>query len=285
MDNKFFGIDTLQVRSDTEAVKNPDDISGITKFYSRRGVYFYRINPDSGNGGETVLNFGDFQIVLNTALCDIEPTNARITRIDFRFDDLEKSYDTGYKLNKLLILLVANLFGVDNVYESISPVTFDKLTVRAQNKRLEAEYYNKEIQEPDSGIKSRLELRSKSLNVGSIDGIKDDFYLWVHRLYAAVSSENFGFVLDKLNKELIAKFNAEFAGNNSKADKFIYCYRDSIFTKKQLAGLLEKIGGYSDIYKKAQRLKTANGIDFVSQSDLKKLVADIKNKGLAYFTD
>lgn len=36
MDNKFFGIDTLQVRSDTEAVKNPDDISGITKFYSRR---------------------------------------------------------------------------------------------------------------------------------------------------------------------------------------------------------------------------------------------------------
>lgn len=285
MDNKVFGIDTLQVRSDTEAAKNPDEIIGISKYYSRRGAFFYRINPDRGNEGETVLNFGDFQVVLNGVLCEIEPTNGKITRIDFRIDDMINGYDSGYKINKLLILLTANLFGISNVYESKSPVTFDRLTVRAQNKRLEIEYYNKEIQEPDSGIKSRLELRSKAINVADLYGIKNEFHLWIRRLNAAVSADNFGFVLDRLNAELYNKFKTEFDGDKNKLDKFIYCYRDSLFTNKQLSGLLEMISEYSNTYKKAQRLRAANDIEFVSRTDLKRLVADIKSKGNMYFAD
>lgn len=281
--NKIFGIDTLQVRSDTEAAKNPEEISGVSKYYARRDKFFYRINPDRGNEGETVLNFGEFQVVLNTTLCEIEPTNARITRVDFRFDDTENDYDTGYKLNKLMILLIASLFSIDNVYESVSPVTFDRLTVRAQNKRFEAEYYNKAIQEPDSGIKARLELRSKSLNIENLDGIKNEFYLWVHKMNAAVSADNFRFVLDRQTKELINKFQVEFGGDKNYLDKFIYANRDDIFSVRQITGLLEAIGGYKYVYKKALRLKTANDVKFVCYNDLKKYVSLIKGKGITYF--
>lgn len=201
------GIDTIQVQSDVESPFTSDEIPYISGNGIRKtptGHYLYRLNPDKANS-----NIGIYDSVTYYTVCDfmikaLQLKNPVKIRIDFRFDSFEDNFNDLLKLNTLLELLLDKQYNLSNRYKSNDPLTFDELTIRVQNRRLEVENYNKGIQEPDGKVKNRLELRSKALQLIGNEQEKEytEFKKWCDRLGIAVNKINFDELINELSVTL-----------------------------------------------------------------------------------
>ena len=64
--NIYMGIDTLQVRSDSESSIELESVPFISKNVNKTpsGYYLYRLNPDKANGGLQIYNSKDYYTIL-----------------------------------------------------------------------------------------------------------------------------------------------------------------------------------------------------------------------------
>ncbi|MGN0623714.1 MAG: hypothetical protein ACI4JA_07160 [Oscillospiraceae bacterium] len=280
--NVLLSIDTLQLKSKGAVCEKVDELEYITKYYSRHENNFYRLNPDKANKGTPVYKYQLFERVYNKMISEIKPDNPKITRIDFRLDSFEDNYNDYFKLNKFLILLLSVAYNITNRYESTDFLTLDKLTVRSQNRYIEIENYNKALQEPQGEVKNRLEMRTTQLDISEPIHIKQQFELWHSRLKKAITLDNINRTIDVINEFLIKRYYIEHM-TGATAEKFIYKYKDTIFTSAQLESLLKEISNNNDCTSKAKRLKKANRIEFFTRKDLALYVNTINNKGKQFF--
>lgn len=124
------------------------------------------------------------------------------TRIDYRLDSFQDNYDELAKLNKLLILLIARYYRIDNCYQSYNPLTLEGLCIRIQNRDIEIENYNKGIQEPSGIVRNRLEFRSKRPTINSAYDWNTEYKeltKWHKRLKKAVTHDNYTALQTDLN--------------------------------------------------------------------------------------
>ncbi len=284
--NTRCGVDTLEVRIDSEPphLEEIDYVTGrrISKDIEEQ-KFFMRINPNKANGGIQIYNYSTYRRILDNIIFQLGLINPVKTRIDFCFD----SYDTGtfeelLKVNKLIILLLSETSKAKNVFQSYNPRTLKELTVRMQTDRLEVENYNKAIQEPEGNVKSRLELRSKKLyDTKTPEDDKEEVELnkWFDRLDKAITKENFDKLQAEMNKVLVEKYKEESKDSYEKLSlkSFIFQYRHSIFTSKQLQELYGLLGSKNP-KEAASKLKSKIKIEYFSFSDLLFCKRYLKNR-------
>ena len=160
----YMGIDTLQIKSKTTIEFDAEQYPFVRPEIIRQAnneYSYYRLNPDKGNNDLAIYNSFDYCKSLDFMLDSLELDKPIKSRIDFRFDSLDKNYNELLKLNKLLLLLISNKYKVKNRYKSQDLLTEQELTMRIESKYIEVENYDKSIQEPDGDVMNRLELRSK----------------------------------------------------------------------------------------------------------------------------
>lgn len=240
------GIDTIEFATD---IKLERQINGITtktplQACSSHGfLYKYKANPDKiiESGGN---NIDKFKLVLQYIAEHCKGAKELfISRIDYRFDDMTNDYYRFYKINRLLLSMVATYYNAKNRYTSSDLLTAEKLTVRfdhdSSDLHISGEYYNKARQEPSGETKTRLELRSRQLYIPFLDGCDYESFVlaeWLERLQEVINKDNFSTVIQNSTESLIdlyEKEQAEFAN----VTEFLTCYRDNIYTTQQLTQL------------------------------------------------
>ena len=131
--NNDCGIDTFEIATDIQLERKINGITTKTPLQACSSHVFlfkYKVNPDKiiEGGGN---NIDKFKQVLQyiTDYCK-GATELFISRIDYRFDDMCNDYNRFYKLNRLLLSMIATAYSSQNNYASSDLLTAEKLTVR-----------------------------------------------------------------------------------------------------------------------------------------------------------
>lgn len=283
------GIDTLEVSSETYVTK---EFTFITHDSTRRITkdddtprYKYRFNPDN-----TLLDtstFGGYQEALQYMLQASKLVNPVKTRIDFRFDLYSGAYTDVFKLNKLLLLLIAEYCDIKNRYQCIDMLTAEEKTLCIKDQRFEAEAYNKAIQEPKSGIACRLELRSKKLYDESAEETKELKALndWFLKLANCATAVNLDKLIKDLNDNLMERYKEEQARKSfANAAEFVTKYADFIFTTRQLVDLYNRLG-YQNPNSQATKYKKSHKLECFSLNDIRKYTMIIRASAEKFCAD
>lgn len=283
------GIDTLEVTSETYVMQ---EFTFITHDSTRRITkdddtprYKYRFNPDN-----TLLDtstFKGYQEAYGYMVQTSMIVNPVKTRIDFRFDLMHGTYDDVFKLNKLLLLLIAEYCDIKNRYQCIDMLTAELKTLCIRNQYIEAEAYNKAIQEPKSGIACRLELRSKKLYDDDAEDTKElrELDKWFVRLANSTTTYNINKLMTGLNDNLMQRYSDGKAKKTFATDEeFVTKYADFIFTTRQLVDLYKRIG-YQNANAKATRYKKSHNIECFSLNDIRNYTQSIRASAEKFCTD
>ena len=282
--NIYTGIDTLQIKSDSQSLLPPEQAPYISKticINTDTGAYSYKLNPDKANGNTQIYNYKDYKEVCSLMITELGLTNPIKTRIDFRVDSFDDNYNQLEKLNKLIILLLSQSYKMDNRYQSEDPLTLDNLCIRSQNHRLEVENYNKSIQEPTGNVFNRIEFRSKHLTDTELEKEYAEFLKWCNRLDKAVTKENYLKLQDVANYYLVKKYTEE-KSRLVTVSEFLYKYSSNIWTNHQLIDFYNQIGS-KDPINNAKTYKRRKHIEYFSFKDLQTYVDKIKQSGEQFF--
>lgn len=286
----YCGIDTLQLKSATE----PNEITAIIPFISKHvssrkdgSIHHYRLNPDKANNNIGIYDSTTYYSTLDNMLNELQLEQPKKERIDIRFDSFDDNYNELLKLNRLLILLVANEYNLENCFESTDPMFLDHLCIRAQNKdgSLQIENYDKGIQEKDGIVKNRLEFRTAKISDRIPENSKElkVFLDWCSRLEASATVSNFNSLIHRLNDALLNKYNNEKSEKGFNIYEFLREHRKSIFTSRQMADFASKAINSKDPMQWAKRYKDRREIEYFSLQDVRDYITIIKRNGKRFF--
>lgn len=286
------GVDTIQIKSKTAIEFDSDLYPFIHADIVRKsdGSYsYYILNPDKAYQ-TSIYNSTDYNNSLNYMLDSIALDEPIKSRVDFRFDSFDDNYNELLKLNKLVVLLIANKYKITNRYQSYDPLTNEALTIRIQSKYIEAENYNKGLQEPDGLVKNRLELRSKSLTADIAENEKEfrEFEKWCVRLDKAITADNFNDLISRINISLVDRFKDWSKLKGHTLSNFITQYENCIFTSRQLENLLtllneKDLTSISNCKESAKKYKKRYGLEFFSLNDLNAYKVKLIESGAGFF--
>lgn len=244
------GVDTFEITTNKPLLNSVIGITskGHLQPCKSHGLQFkYKVNPDKiidGASGNIDKLKQVFEFVKS---CFSGATELFISRIDYRFDDKSNDYNRFYKLNRLLLSMIAVYFNSANNYSSNDLLTAEKLTVRFDcdhnDLHISGEYYNKERQEPSGDVKTRLELRSRQLCI-PLDGCDYESFIlaeWLERLNEVLTADTFNTVIQICTEGIIDGYaaNIEECGNLT---EYLVSVRDNIYTTRQLTNLYSILG-------------------------------------------
>lgn len=267
------GVDTFTLRADKDLTANCTGIENIgilNECRTHGRLWKYKVNCDKISGGYNAAKFSDVIEIIKDIFASANVLE--ISRLDLRFDNFATdSYDNYYKLNSMLLSLIAYTFNYENRYTSLDPITGLKKSIFVQNKsRTKAiEYYNKQLQKPELGIGARLEFRDKKTEIdllSAFNGALSKYMAdWFEVMAAATEDKKiFEGLKAKINKGIANNYvNGEFI---TVAEYLAFnCLR--IYDKQQARQICETLG-------KSSR----NGDSFFSQRPQQQIIslADLK---------
>lgn len=277
-----FGIDTVLVRNETGIVLNGQTLLFLSKTPTldiKSGLYSYIINPDKAKG-EPILTFAEYKEIYENLIIELGLTNSIKARIDFRVDSNDDNFNEFLKLNKLLILLIAEQFNITNCYQSVDLLSQQDLCLRIQNYNIEVENYNKNLQEPGSEVMNRIEFRSKRLAKDTNEPA--EFKRWLNRLDASATKENLNKLENKINIALEQRYQEQCSQRGFSTSEFLYKYQNSIFTIRQLSDFYRRLE-FKDPYDSAKKYKKRKNFECVTLKDLRVYIEKIKTSATIFF--
>lgn len=247
-------------------------------------VYYLQMNPNKiVEDGDMLRSYSEFKSVMTEALTNVEAAGFSVTRADLSFnsDELE-DYELFKKLNRLLVCCIADAYNVKNFYKTNDGWTDKSLSIAIKSDYIEAENYDKSVENPSVKTKCRLELRSKRIS----RSLQDEFMTkWFERLDTAFA--HFEHVQDRQNANLLKLWTDDQA--LPKKDRrffsltaFLMQYREAIYTKRQMINLLKDIGVKSP-ESTAKHFKENHSIEYFSKTDLKTVINALKKATRSYF--
>lgn len=273
-------IHTLSVKSPgmvediDESVKNC--IESCTKTQGGRTTTS-KINPNKLTGD--VFTYGEFETTFETILAGAGIDEYEIVRADMRFDSYDPDHYKQYaKLNRYLVSAMAVTYSVKNKYRTTDLFSQQQLSVAIKNKYLELESYdkNEESHGTDPAM-SRLEERSKHWQDKDLRREFEEhwFKRWdkaIKKLSLVQKTYN-----DNLERLYLEGKNAYPCRFRSLTD-FLIQYQDCIFCKAQMIDLLSRLPeiGADKAKTRAENHKKRYGIEYFSQKDVERAVAEIK---------
>ena len=257
--------------------------------------------------GGDIFSFGNFQAKMEYLKDILKFENYNFQRSDFRMDNYESDHYARYaKLNRYLISLMAVQYKVKNAYRTENLFTQQQVSVSARNRDFQIENYDraaksKNTENHNEPAQARLEERTMaqewralysnaSQGESSMDIFKRDFSEnWFERWSKSITKDNINSVMERYNHELERIYqqqkNVHPIRFRSLTD-FLIAYQDSIFTKAQLINLLSRFPvEVKNPKTRAENHKKKYGIEYFSQADIKKAVAEIKRATLQFFDD
>ena len=292
------GIDTIEVKSSTYLDRTKPYLSHDNyrklDMSEEEPQYKYRFNPDktlndltnnSDIQKQRIETYEEYQTALEFMMNDTGLKNAVKTRIDFRFDEYRTDYQHLFKISKVILLLLAMTYKVKQTYQSFDLMTAEIKTARIQNNRIEAEFYNKLEQEPQSGIKCRLELRSKALNDTDQEDGKElrEFLKWLERLNKSATWENFATLTADLNSYLYDLYLTEIKDHLVwKPSQFIIKYSDYFLTARQI-DVFFAMCGKKNPQSSAAQFRRIYPIPLIRYKDITQYIENIRAAANRYF--
>lgn len=280
------GIDTMEIISPTHIDFSPPFFTHDT---TRRIVgnsltesYAYRFNP-SYTPFTYNYSLTNCSSALDYAMKNTELNEPIINRIDFCFDDSSNNYRDLYKLNHLLFYLIAKKLNISNDYSSCGIQSPVQKTLRIQNSKLQAEFYNKAVEDPEGDIKCRLELRISRVKCATNDMASITLALkkWMDILASvtALKNKDLDMLLGDLNDEIMKRYNEDVQRGDYRKkdyDSMIQRYNKYIFTRRQLSQLLKRME-YKSYDSVASKYKEKHpGLEFFKTGELRAYVNHIK---------
>lgn len=205
-------------------------------------------------------------------LCEYK--NEYIARVDFRIDNYKDSYEDFYKINKIVVLLLANALNLKNQWSSIEPMKLTPKTIRAQDGCYEVEYYDRWIKTNREGLtRARLELRNKGLEC-QVKDIPRLINQWRDILSSLPAQYE---QLQAEQNNVLLQYWEELKLNNTAMTMagFVFQNQEHIYTVKQLAKLLELMGATNPkdlAYKYNYRFN----FEFITRAELTLYINKIK---------
>lgn len=241
------GCDTFEVRADYDLTQ---DYGGITHLQvlneckSHGRLWKYKVTCDKISSG---YNMADFSGIIDYVREVFKgATVLYISRLDIRFDNFDiGAYETYYKLNSLLLSLLAYRYTFANRYASTDPIVGIKKTIRVERKAGDytAEYYNKQAQKPERGISARLELRSKRTEIDLLQDISGftSFHIgeWFDMMSEAANKERFNELKQQINCGITDNY---IEGKFKSAAEYVAYYSDFIYDKQQARDIFVRLG-------------------------------------------
>jgi hypothetical protein len=271
------GIDTISVWTNKPIAEG--QYSGIKQIRSIHDVetgeirYNYKINVSTYSNRADIKSLEDYMDALAKTMDELGISELELARCDIKFDSYEDNFSTMFKMNKLLVLLIAHTNNIKNRYESKDPLRLNDLTVRVQNNYLEAENYDKQAQSNyRDNVKNRLELRCKRLLQGN-KGLRGCFDFWFKKLDKLPMYYDAFQML--CNTYLIKKWHEENGNKVKSIAEFIRKYESNIYSRKQLIALFGKLG-VNNPERAADKFKSNSHIEYITLNDLKMYVRKIK---------
>lgn len=254
--------------------------------------YKYRINI--AKAGENPFRIEGVNAAIQKAITETGMKNPKVTRIDYAIDirecvEPERDYNSLYKINRIVLSMLAIREGVKNVWDSEHGIFGDKLSFKIEKTGIAAEYYNKPMEEwsndrKSSGTMGRFECRATDLQSSHapIDRIVSaELLLWQTRLTDLLEprGELFTHLCEYMNDYLIEQYQREQGNGNKKRwasfNEFLAAKGDRIFTRRQLKDLYKRMG-YEDPERQASRFKNAHkGIYFYSLRQIRQHIMDM----------
>lgn len=277
------GIHTLSIISDTLVLNNIEGVETLKTYVNRTGEISYStfINPNRFKNKE-IYNFTEFNEVFSEIKQITGINDYLLSRVDLRFDSYDDNFNELYKMNKLVVLLASIAYNLNNRYESIDPLTLDKLTIRVQSEYYEVENYNKAIQSNyNDQAQNRLEFRSKALSKTNKD-ISEVIQNWNKKL--DLLQTEYIYLQRLCNNILVRQWGKENTLSVKDFSEFARKYQDIIYTSEQLKNLLiilNKSGTPSSVYK----FKERNNIEYITPKDLQAYINNIKDSLNKFVTD
>ena len=284
------GIHTVSIRSKQASRLHKEDVSWIgdeqarsypLKDGTRTTWYIYKLNLNKLVAPDEIWSLQQFSQLIRQATQAMGLESWQYTRIDMRFDIYEGEYEKHLKFMKLLVLLIAQRYGLNNRYQSFDPLTFLSETVRAQNNSFQVEFYNKKLESPGYPAKSRLELRACRVYGYAAQGTKNLIAEWGFRLKRSIAGYE---TLQKTcNECLLRRWEVDRkAGAVRSRNDFIRRYQENIYSKRQLVELLEALG-CENPKKSAENIKSREKLEFFTQKDLETLLNKLIDSMKVYF--
>ena len=285
-------VHTIEITADNiiNTQQFPYITSGALKHRSSER-YKYRINI--AKAGENPYRIEGVNAAIIKAITETGMNNPKITRIDYAIDSIdavtpERDYNSLYKMNRIILSMLAIRENVKNVYHSEHGIFGDKLSFKIEKTGIAAEYYNKPMEEWSSdrkcsGVMGRFELRATDLQSSHapIDRVvAAELMMWQTRLtdLPEPKGELFTTLCENMNTYLIEEYRRDQSGNKNRwvtFNEYLAAKGDRIFTRKQLIDLY-KCMGYEDPERQASRFKKAhNGIQFYSLRQIKQHIIDM----------
>jgi len=199
----------------------------------------------------------------------ISKESCEYSRIDFAFDTGNDDFDEYFKLNKCLILLIAEAYCIENRYEDTDPLTHKKKSICIKPQYFEIQNYNKYLENPDDPAKNRLELRSKRIRGKAVPDLINQ---WIKRIQDL--PKYYKGVQKNCNEELLKRWIEEYSiGKVRGIYEFLRKYDTNIYSSKQLESFFTEIGTENP-RKSAYNFKSnsKNVIEYYSYKDLKEYI-------------
>lgn len=259
------------------------------------------INPNKLVGD--CYTFTEFNDSFSALLEETGIEGYRIMRMDLRLDSYNPNHYKEYaKMHKFLLSCLAVAYEVKNVYKTENLFTNKLLSMAIKNDYLQCECYDRKEKSKltknheEKGL-SRLEERTMSKewrkiledeSLSNEEVIKEEFVNnWIKRWKKAISLENIKKCEETYNAalaDLYAEGKDAFPVQFRTLTDFLIQYQYCIFSSRQMVNLLKRIG-VENAEVRAKNHKKRYGIEYFSQSDLKKAVAEIDRATKKFFSE
>ena len=192
--------------------------------------------------------------------------------IQMRFDNYYNDYSELYKVNKLLLLLIAKHYNISTMKQEQNLMNSQKYYISVSDSEIKAEFVDLAFLSPDAGIECRLTL--STLTDTGRDMLTEADY-WLDVLKEATKREHFTELTNEINDKLVVKYSHERQSNEIKNGiDFAVKHMDCIFTKRQLIDLLTRIG-FDEPEKIADYCRMKSKSRFFSARQLRQYVTDL----------
>lgn len=290
------GTDTLEVVANVALDKEQHGISNMgtrqeCKQHGKQWRYKVTIDKilDVGSG----YNLAEVMAVIDDVkrlFVEAGASELFVSRFDIRFDNFApKAYSRYYKLNQLLLSLVAYDLKIPNRYGSTDFITGELKSAcigKKKNSEIQGEYYNKALQKFELGISGRLELRSIQRNIDLLqpyDGFAEALAAeWFDTFNHAAKKSVFTALKADINKHFVEEYDPEMWCKSTLIEYIAFrCM--SIYDQQQAGALYEALG-----YNKR------NGYNFfddrphqqiVTLDDIKAYIQILRKSALDFFTN
>lgn len=197
-------------------------------------------------------------------------TNYKVQRVDIRVDNYDNDFAELYKINNIIINILARLHDIENCYQSLANGKIHNIIARS--KAVEVECYDRITKEGMGIAKTRLEFRTKyhSRNAINIEELCNVVEYWKELMSSPSISILYRQFQDEQNRRIVEEYQKN--DTNNSIAQIILQNRNAICTSKQMTELCQKLGSNA---KTAYKYKQRAHIKYYSWQDINTYLSEV----------